>query len=290
MSLNKNCSIARNSLCIRNGDSSKNYRKPPDGNFRPIIMANEGLTGPSRLVGDAGDLTSPSCSSPPSFPLRGMCEPSDSVCLGQRCLSGRPCWKFEQMLSSNSRPTSFQCPGDSKLFLPRNYISEYWSMELDIRNFYSVPKYGSFVYIFSSPRSIIPLQEGSMLEWEAVLYPKGVHFPAALMIGIPYSFDVPEYHQDSVRLSITCKTPLDGECRVDISVLVVAHTQEDEDHGVEYVDLCVSKSCIFYQERPCHNIDHILPIASLTDLPSKYVMPRSNGYFKLLVIIKPTEL
>jgi hypothetical protein len=163
-------------------------------------------------------------------------------------------------------------------------------MEVSVRNFSGVTSYSSFVYMFSSPQSLIPTPDGSTLEWEAVLHPKGVHFPAAQMIGIPSNFDIPEYHEDTVRLSLTCKTALERSCRVNVSILVIAHTLGMEEQSVEYVDSCLTKTCVFEQGRLSHNIDNIVPFSVMTQLPSKYVAGYAGGFFKLLVVIKPTQL
>ena len=125
-------------------------------------------------------------------------------------------------------------PGSSRsdvcYFTPRNYTCDDWSTCLTIEEFTQFPRYASHTYFFSTPASALHThpsshkpshegpqacsstsetenEDGSVFEWQVELYPKGVRFPAAKMIGIPYNFDIEETSHDVVRLSLSCKSP-----------------------------------------------------------------------------------
>ena len=202
-------------------------------------------------------------------------------------------------------PTKASIP----LCQPRNYTCDDWSTCLAIESFADFPRYGSHTYFFSTPSSAVPLStsfsncccngydtddetdDAAMLEWQAELYPKGVHFPRAKMIGIPHNYDIDENCQEVVRLAINSKTQHEQPCRVDITVLTVALGKED---GSEYMETLAHKSCIFDKDHTMHNIDNIVPLHELSQPDSKYLTESARApgtgrtCFKVVVIIKPS--
>ncbi|KAK7493778.1 hypothetical protein BaRGS_00014919 [Batillaria attramentaria] len=188
---------------------------------------------------------------------------------------------------------------------PRNYTCDDWSTCLAIEDFASFPQYSSHTYFFSSPSGPLPItptsterqtlgggeesDDSAVFEWQVELYPKGVRFPHAVMIGIPNNYDIDEHCQDVVRLAVMSKTHHEQPCHVDISVLAVAAGLEG---GPEYMEAIAHKSCIFDKDRTIHNIDNIVSYHDLNQAESKY-LTASKAFgtdrtcFKLVVIIKP---
>ncbi|KAK7114938.1 hypothetical protein V1264_000910 [Littorina saxatilis] len=200
--------------------------------------------------------------------------------------------------------------GDTKYYTPRNYTCDDWSTCLTIEEVAAFPRYASHTYFFSTPASVLlssssfavrcqsscakleETDDSAMLEWQAELYPKGVRFPPAKMIGIPSNYDIDENCRDVVRLSVSSKTHHAQPCRVDVSVLAVASGMED---GLEYMEALAHKSCIFDADHTMHNIDDIVSFAELNRIRSKYLTesvaaPESGRTcFKVVVIIKPSH-
>ena len=122
------------------------------------------------------------------------------------------------MSGFTASPWSGIVPGSSRsgyaYYTPRNYTCDDWSTSLTIEEFAEFPRYGSHTYFFSTPTSVVlsssssssaacrgdvngerleEMDDSSMLEWQAELYPKGVRFPGAKMIGIPKNYDIDEH-------------------------------------------------------------------------------------------------
>ncbi|XP_076448704.1 uncharacterized protein LOC143285372 [Babylonia areolata] len=189
---------------------------------------------------------------------------------------------------------------------PRNYLCDDWSTCLTIENFASFPSYSSQAYFFSTPASAVQSPtlvaadrlgghddtEDGVLEWQAELYPRGIRFPRARMIGIPYSYDIEESCRDVVRLAINSKTHHEKQCRVDVIVLAVAYGLADQ---TEYMETLTHRTCIFDNEHTVHNIDDIVPFWELNDGWSRYqtdsvLFPgKKSSCFKLVLIIKPSD-
>ena len=211
--------------------------------------------------------------------------------------------------------------GSCAYYTPRNYTCDDWSTSLTIEEFAEFPRYGSHTYFFSTPSSAVPYSsssffssaaasacrcdlgggraeeeeetdDSSVLEWQAELYPKGVRFHGAKMIGIPTNYDIDENRQEVVRLAISSKTQHAQPCRVDISVLAVATGTED---GSEYMEALAHKCCIFDKEHTMYNIDNIVSFVDLNCARSKYLREGMAGHgigrtsFKVVVIIKPCQ-
>ena len=258
------------------------------------LVLTEGFAPPASLVSSAEDVE------------------NQARCL-QHCTSPGQCL----MNGFTASPWSGIVPGSSRsgyaYYTPRNYTCDDWSTSLTIEEFAEFPRYGSHTYFFSTPTSVVlsssssssaacrgdvngerleEMDDSSMLEWQAELYPKGVRFPGAKMIGIPKNYDIDEHCREIVRLSVSSKTQHQRPCRVDISVLAVATGVED---GSEYMEALAHKCCIFDKEHTMYNIDNIVSFADLNCMGSKYLTESVAGpgsgrtSFKVVVIIKPSQ-
>ncbi|KAL8592996.1 hypothetical protein ACOMHN_017926 [Nucella lapillus] len=190
---------------------------------------------------------------------------------------------------------------------PRDYICEDWSNLLFIEHFPGFPRYDSQSFFFCTPKSAVScspprgadrlenledntlLSDNSLLEWQVELYPRGVRFPRAKLIGIPDSFDIEETSQDVVRLAVISKSRHQQPCRVEVIVLAVKCGWFDR---TEYVETLIRQTCIFDEQRTVHNIDNVVPYPVLNAgsryLTDSYILPYSRSTcFKLKVIIKP---
>lgn len=269
---------------------------------------------------DCSERVFPVCCSEQSLVLMGGCEnaaeflsstESDRVGCLQRCASPSERLMDSLMpspLSGIILPSSSR--GGYAYYTPRNYTCDDWSTSLTIEEFAEFPQYGSHTYFFSTPTSVVPTSsstacrcsvggerleetdDSSVLEWQVELYPKGVRFPRAKMIGIPENYDIDENCREVVRLAVSSKTQHQQPCRVDISVLAVATGIED---GSEYMEALAHKCCIFDKEHTLYNIDNIVPFVDLNCAGSKYLTEGVAGHgsgrtsFKVVVIIKPSQ-
>lgn len=180
--------------------------------------------------------------------------------------------RWQQHLASISSETV--------LYKPRNYTNDIWATALSIDNFSSLPEHEVQPLFFASPVSGSEADDSRSWEWNADLFPKGIHFQKCIMIGLWRNLEVCGMVYNTVRLKLEAKTPEKRSVRV---AVLVTGVQDN----VEYVKKVVQRQCTFDKQTTMYNFNDIVPFEELNALHSSYLSGSDRNSFKITIIVKP---
>ncbi|XP_046364641.1 BTB/POZ domain-containing protein 17-like [Haliotis rufescens] len=184
--------------------------------------------------------------------------------------------------SSDPEKVVTSCQPSSR---PRNYTCEDWSCQFTLENFSCLDDFTTRTFFFSTPVSSSAADDHACWDWQVDLYPKGVRFPKAIMIGILENYEIDQHEHHITRLGVMAKS-VHGEIRnVEVSILALASGI----NGSEYIRNVVKKQCIFDFDGCLHNLDDIVPFDELMAAGSVYLTEEDRNTFKILIIIKPVR-
>ncbi|KAL6264588.1 hypothetical protein P5V15_004690 [Pogonomyrmex californicus] len=178
------------------------------------------------------------------------------------------------------------------LFEPRLYTVDTCSSLLTIENFHSLPSYHMRTLVFSSHSSLAEYAGDRVCEWVVDIYPKGVWFKKFFLIVWQGTVEMPEHVKRSVRLSLTCKEPLNSDMRVKIGVLI--YGLQD---GVEHIARVTEIIHRFSKKDRVLNLDDLLPFEELNpqqgsvseNVVSPFLVGPNKDMLKLHIVISPAN-
>ncbi|XP_046580324.1 uncharacterized protein LOC124287888 [Haliotis rubra] len=89
---------------------------------------------------------------------------------------------------------------------------EDWSCQFTLENFSCLDDFTTRTFFFSTPVSSSAADDHACWDWQVDLYPKGVRFPKAIMIGILENYEIDQHEHHITRLGVMAKS-LHGEIR-----------------------------------------------------------------------------
>lgn len=179
------------------------------------------------------------------------------------------------------------------LFEPRLYTVDTCSSLLTIENFQSLPSYHTRTLVFSSHSSLAEYAGDKACEWIVDIYPKGVWFKKFFLIVWQGTVEMPEHVKRSVRLSLTCKEPVNSNMRVKIGVLI--YGLQD---GVEHIARVTEIVHRFSKNDRVLNLDDLLPFDELNpqqgsfsdeEEESPFLVGPNQDILKLHIVISPAN-
>ncbi|KXJ80364.1 hypothetical protein RP20_CCG025273 [Aedes albopictus] len=173
-------------------------------------------------------------------------------------------------------------------FTPRLYTNDRWSLSMMIDEFEKIENYQNFVWCFFSQKHLSECYEDQSVAWEIELFPRGVKYNRAMLIGVfnmPVNTEIPESIIRTVRLKVLCQERLQEDQRFRIGVLI-----SGVQNRITHIRTCHVRTAYFSNDFRVLNIDNLIPYDELqlsaVNL-SPHLIGEKRDTIRLQVIIAP---